>query len=111
MRPPGSAADRIGSSGNGEISRRISETDQCSPRGGFAPFTLISRGMSEFGENGAYVARVGCVCVCDPPGPWPIAFALQESARFRGESQKLTHVPARRACSIYTDFSGPVGIR
>ena len=51
------------------------------------------------------------VCVCDPPGPWPIAFALQESARFRGESQKLTHVPARRACSIYTDFSGPVGIR
>ena len=69
MRPPGSAADCVGSSGNREISRRTSETDPCPPRGGFGPFTRISRGLSEFGENGAYMARRGGIC--DPPDPRP----------------------------------------
>ena len=46
------AADCAGSSGDREISLRTSENDQRRPRGGFAPFTLISHDLSEFRENG-----------------------------------------------------------
>ena len=52
-RLPGSVADCIGPSGNREMSRRISETATGQPNGRFAPCTLISRDLSEFGENGA----------------------------------------------------------
>ena len=71
MRPSGSAADRIGSSGNREIYRRILETDPGHPRGGFAPLTLISLDLSGFGENGAYVERIEEIR--DPPAKWPVA--------------------------------------
>ena len=48
MRPQGSVSDCVWPSGDFEISRRISENDPCLPRGGFAPFTRISRDLSEF---------------------------------------------------------------
>ena len=68
---PGYVADCVESSGNRDVSHRISETDPCRPRGGFAPFTRISLDLSEFGENGAYVARGGGGY--GPPGPCQIA--------------------------------------
>ena len=56
-RPPGPVADCVGSSGFREMPRRISETSPCSPRGGFAPLSRISRDLSELCDNGAYLAR------------------------------------------------------
>ena len=53
MRPPESAVDRIGSSGNRDCARRLSENVAGPPRGGFAPFTLTSRDLSEFSEKRA----------------------------------------------------------
>ena len=91
MRPPGPTADCVGSSGNRAISRRISENATGLPRGGFAPFTRISLGLSGLCENGAYV-ELGRN-MRPPPDPWPAAYGLQESARFLGESQKPTHRP------------------
>ena len=96
MRPPGTAVDRIGSSCDREISRRLSETVSWPPNGECAPFTRISPDLSGFGENGAYVVRRGEIR--GPPDPWSIAYDLQEIAKFLGESQKLHHAP--RAVSL-----------
>ena len=63
--PPGPAVD-LGGSGNRAVARPFS----CFPRGWFAPFTPISRYLSEFGENGPYLARA--VEVSGPP-PGPVA--------------------------------------
>ena len=41
----------------------------CPMRGGYASFTGISRGLSEFGESDAYLGRAGEV---PPPDPRPI---------------------------------------
>ena len=50
MRPPGSAVDRVGSSGNREIRRRISETVSA-----HAQFNRISRDLSGFGDDEDYL--------------------------------------------------------
>ena len=90
IRPPGSAPDCVGSSRSREMSRRFSETDPRRPRGGFAPFTRISRDRSEFRENRACLGSVWRNM--RPPDPCPIAYDLPEVARFLGDSQKLIHV-------------------
>ena len=91
MRPPGSAVGRVGSSGNRDFRRRLSGNAPATPRGGLAPFTLISRGLSEFGENGAYVERWGEIC--DPPGSVADRRGSSGNREISRESQKLTHSP------------------
>ena len=87
---PGSVADCVESSGDREISRRISETDPCPPRGGFGHFTRISRDLSELGENGAYLARGGAEYAT--PGSVADCERSSGNREILGESQKRTHV-------------------
>ena len=109
MRPTGSVADCVGSSGNREISRGISETDTCRLHGGFAPFTRISRRMSEVGVNGAYVARWAKYATPRIRGRLRMIF--RKSRDFPMNLRNRTMSPARRICAIYSDFSGRAGIR
>ena len=68
---PGSGVDRIGSSGNRAIFRRTPKNVSVPPNRGSAPFNRISLDLSEFGENGVYLARVcGGPEIRDPPDPW-----------------------------------------
>ena len=109
MRPPGSAADRVGSSGNREISRRISETDPGRPRGGFPPLTLISLDLSGFGENGAYVEQLEEIR--DPRARGRLRRSFVESRDFSATLRNCFRAPARWVCAIYSYFPGSIGIR
>ena len=72
---PGHPADRVGSSGNREISRRISETAPCPPRGEFAPFTWLGFSRSVGIRRERRLHGAGGVGICD--------------RRIRGRSQRI----------------------
>ena len=69
MRPAGSAANRIGSSGHLAIPRRISEADAGPHRNGFGPLTMISHDLPEFDENGTNMGRLREIWGSPDPRP------------------------------------------
>ena len=107
--PPGSVAGCVWSSGKREIPRRISETDPSPPRGGFAPRTRISPDLSEFGENGVYVVRRVQYATTRIRGRLRRIF--RKSRDFPANLRDFHRALARQSCAIYSDFSGPFGIR
>ena len=66
MRPPGPAANRVGSSEDLEIPQRTSGPPTWPRRGGYAPFTQNYPYTPAFDEHGPYAGR-GCA-IWDPAG-------------------------------------------
>ena len=83
---PKSSVSRVGSAGNLEAPRRISESVSAPNRGGFGPYTLISPDLPEFGANGPYM---GGSVKYEPAG----------SAGDRIESSRNCDIPQRISLS------------
>ena len=108
-RPREFVADCVGSSGNREISRRISETATCHRAvrlRHLLGFLCICRNSAKTGHTRRGGARYATARISGRSH-----MILEEIARFLGESQKISHAPARWVCAIYADFSGHFGIR
>ena len=109
MRPPGSVADCVGSSGNREISRRISET----PRGPRAVglrhllgFLLICRNSANTGPTWRGGANYAA-----PRISGRSRRIFRKSRYFSANLRNFHMSHARRVCAVYSDFSGCVGVR